>query len=209
MAKVYKPKEFAKLIGRSVNTLQRWDRDGILVAHRTVTNRRYYTHEQYLAMLNKSASQARAKTFAYIRISAETPASELLSQRKTIENYCTEHRWEITDYVEDIGSALDYTREGFCRLMLAIEQQQCERIVLVHEDRLVRFGYEWIQEFCQRHGVELINLNHRKHSPDSECEYDFHLIADQFSDRLSTLHNTRRQVHYIRSQPKKLASRKS
>ena len=39
--------EFAKLIGVSVKTLQRWDRDGVLIAHRTLTNRRYYTDADY------------------------------------------------------------------------------------------------------------------------------------------------------------------
>lgn len=46
--KIYKPKEFAKLLGVSVRTLQRWDKKGLLVAYRTPTDRRYYTHEQYL-----------------------------------------------------------------------------------------------------------------------------------------------------------------
>ena len=40
----YKPKDFAELIGVSVKTLQRWDREGILKANRTPTNRRYYTY---------------------------------------------------------------------------------------------------------------------------------------------------------------------
>lgn len=44
----YKPKDFAELLGVSVKTLQRWDRDGILKANRTPTDRRYYTYEQYL-----------------------------------------------------------------------------------------------------------------------------------------------------------------
>lgn len=42
--KIYKSKDFAKLVNRKVWTLQRWDREGKLVAHRTNTNRRYYTH---------------------------------------------------------------------------------------------------------------------------------------------------------------------
>lgn len=46
--KNYKPKEFSELVGVSVKTLQRWDRDGILKAYRTPTNRRYYTVDQYL-----------------------------------------------------------------------------------------------------------------------------------------------------------------
>ena len=44
---VYKPGEFAKLIGVHIKTLQKWDREGVLKAHRTPTNRRFYTHEQY------------------------------------------------------------------------------------------------------------------------------------------------------------------
>ena len=44
----YKPKDFAELLGVSVKTLQRWDRENILKAKRTPTDRRYYTYEQYL-----------------------------------------------------------------------------------------------------------------------------------------------------------------
>ena len=43
----YKPQEFARILGVSVKTLQRWDRDGTLKAHRTLTNRRYYTFDQF------------------------------------------------------------------------------------------------------------------------------------------------------------------
>lgn len=45
--KVYRLNEFAKLLNVSVSTLQRWDRENILKAYRTPTNRRYYTEEQY------------------------------------------------------------------------------------------------------------------------------------------------------------------
>lgn len=43
----YKPKDFAELLGVSVKTLQRWDREGTLKANWTPTNRRYYTYDQY------------------------------------------------------------------------------------------------------------------------------------------------------------------
>lgn len=34
----YKPKDFAELLGVSVKTLQRWDREGTLKANRTPTD---------------------------------------------------------------------------------------------------------------------------------------------------------------------------
>ncbi|MDD7282101.1 MAG: MerR family DNA-binding transcriptional regulator, partial [Erysipelotrichaceae bacterium] len=43
----YKPKDFAELLGVSVKTLQRCDRECTLKANRTPTNRRYYTYDQY------------------------------------------------------------------------------------------------------------------------------------------------------------------
>ena len=64
----YKPKEFAELLGVSVKTLQRWDREGILKSNRTPTNRRYYTYDQYLEFqgndLKKSIEDILNKTIS-------------------------------------------------------------------------------------------------------------------------------------------------
>ena len=47
---IYKPKDFADKINVTVNTLQRWDREGTLKADRSPTNRHY---KQYLNNINK------------------------------------------------------------------------------------------------------------------------------------------------------------
>ena len=52
--KIYKLNEFADKIGVCVSTLQKWDRKGILVAHRTPTNNRFYTDEHLQKYLNQS-----------------------------------------------------------------------------------------------------------------------------------------------------------
>lgn len=46
MEKTYNVSEAASVIGVSVKTLQRWDREGKLVANRTPSNRRFYTENQ-------------------------------------------------------------------------------------------------------------------------------------------------------------------
>ena len=54
MNRLLKPKEVAKILNVTVNTLQRWDREKKLVAFRNpISNRRYYTEEQIEALLNK------------------------------------------------------------------------------------------------------------------------------------------------------------
>lgn len=54
MENTYTVSQAAKKIGVSVKTLQRWDRDGILVANRTPSNRRYYTENQLNEAKGKS-----------------------------------------------------------------------------------------------------------------------------------------------------------
>jgi len=51
---MYTVSQFAKRVGVVVKTLQRWDRQGILKARRTLTNRRYYTDEELARALQLS-----------------------------------------------------------------------------------------------------------------------------------------------------------
>ena len=65
----YKPKDFAELLGVSVKTLQRWDREGILKANRTPTNRRYYTYDQYLQFKGINTENDNRQIVIYARVS--------------------------------------------------------------------------------------------------------------------------------------------
>lgn len=50
--RIYKPGEFSLIIGVSIQTLRRWDKEGVLPAHRTPKGTRFYTQEdvdKYLA----------------------------------------------------------------------------------------------------------------------------------------------------------------
>lgn len=67
MKNTYSPKAFGQLIGRTTNTLQRWDREGILKAHRSITGRRYYTHDHYLSLKGQKVRERKIVT--YYRVS--------------------------------------------------------------------------------------------------------------------------------------------
>lgn len=53
---IYTVSQFAKKLGVAIKTLQRWDRQGILKARRTLTNRRYYTDEDYDTYLQRGGN---------------------------------------------------------------------------------------------------------------------------------------------------------
>ena len=76
----YKPKEFAELLNVTVKTLQRWDREKILVANRTPTNRRYYTYDQYLQLKGIGKDAGARKVVIYTRVSAKNQSDDLENQ---------------------------------------------------------------------------------------------------------------------------------
>jgi DNA-binding transcriptional MerR regulator len=61
---MYTPAVFAKRVGVSVKTLQKWDRMGVLPAKRTITNRRYYPDEDLAAALRLPRVQKERLTVA-------------------------------------------------------------------------------------------------------------------------------------------------
>src|SRR6266849_6744028 len=120
MEHTYSPKQFGKLIGKSVNTLQKWDRQGILHAYRSPTNRRYYTHEQYLQYRGLISSE-QGKVIAYARVSSPSQKKDLATQKEALRAYCQDHHIRVDQWVEDIGSALNYKRKGFNEVVEQIE----------------------------------------------------------------------------------------
>ena len=139
MEHTYSPKQFGKLIGKSVNTLQKWDRKGILPALRSPTNRRYYTHEQYLQYRGLISSE-QGKVIAYVRVSSPSQKKELATQKEALRAYCLEHGVKVDEWVEDMGSALNYKRKGFNQIIEQIELGHVKRLVTGYKDHLVRFG---------------------------------------------------------------------
>jgi len=191
MNNVYSPKEFGKLIGRTTNTLQKWDREGKLKAHRSpTTNRRYYTHDQYLAYRGLVAPE-QGLTIVYTRVSGVAQKPDLANQIRALEIYCQQHTLRVDEWLFDIGSGLNYKRKQFNRLMELIGLGQVRRLLIAHRDRLVRFGYEYFEAFCQRHHTEIVIIDGETLSPEQELVRDLMAIVTVFSARLHGLRSYR------------------
>jgi predicted site-specific integrase-resolvase len=191
--KTYKPKEFGKLISRTTQTLQRWDRKGILVAHRTPTNRRYYTHDQYLEYIGQKADESQL-TVVYYRVSSAGQKDDMQRQREALEQFCISAGKPIDDWLKDIGSGLNYKRKNFNKLMDMVERGEVSEIVIAHKDRLVRFGYEWFERFCDRHGTKITVMNVESLSPEEEMTRDLLSIIHCFSSRLYGLRRYKKKI---------------
>jgi predicted site-specific integrase-resolvase len=186
MKHTYSPKQFGKLIGKSVNTLQKWDRKGILPAFRSPTNRRYYTHEQYVQYRGLIASE-QGLVIVYARVSSPGQKKDLAMQKEALRAYCQVQSIHVDQWVEDIGSALNYKRRGLNQIIEQIELGEVSRVVIAYQDRFVRFGYDWFEHFCERHGTQITVMNADVFSPEEELVRDLIAIVTVFSARLHGL----------------------
>ncbi len=193
MEHTYSPKQFGKLIGKSVNTLQKWDRQGILHAFRSPTNRRYYIHEQYLQYRGLISSE-QGKVIAYARVSSPSQKKDLAIQKEALRAYCLAHGVKVDEWVEDIGSALNYKRKGFNQIVEQIELGQVRRLIIAYQDRFVRFGYDWFEHFCERHGTNITVINGESFSPEEELVRDLLAIVTVFSARLHGLRSHKNAI---------------
>lgn len=48
----------------------------------------------------------------------------------------------VDQWIDDIGSALNYQRKGFNHVIEQIELGLVKRLIMGYQDRLVRFGYD-------------------------------------------------------------------
>jgi putative resolvase len=187
MSNTYTPKEFGQLIGRATKTLQKWDREGKLKAHRSPqSNRRFYTHDQYLEYMGLLAQEG-GKTLVYARVSTAAQKPDLANQIAALRAYCEAHSLQVDEWMQDIGSGLNYKRKLFNQLMQMIELGQVRRLIIAHRDRLVRFGFDFFETFAQRHGTEILVVNGDTLSPEQELVQDLIAIVTVFSARLHGL----------------------
>ena len=186
--------EMAKRLGVSIKTLQRWDRDGILVAKRTPTDRRYYTEDQYLEYIG-STTESKRKIIAYVRVSGVNQKDDLQNQITFIRNHVNA-KGEILDFViEDIGSGLNYNRKNWNDLLLnQIPKGEIKKIYITYEDRFVRFGFDWFKRFCNHYDCEIIVINNPDTSPQKELVDDLISIIHVFSCRIYGLRKYKKDI---------------
>lgn len=188
---MYKPNKFAEMLGVSVKTLQRWDNDGKLIANRTPTDRRYYTHKQYLDYVNESK---RGKVVIYTRVSSSNQKDDLVNQVNFLQQYANAKGLIVDEIIEDLGSGLNYNRKKWNKLIDESINGQVSKIIITHKDRFIRFGYEWFERFLLNLGVEIILVNNEKLSPQEELVQDLISIIHVFSCRIYGLRKYKTKI---------------
>ena len=80
------------------------------------------------------------------------------------------------------------------KLVDAILAGEVEYVVLAHQDRLARFGYQLLVHLCRTHQCKPVVMNMETLSPEQELVQDLITIMHCFSSRLYGPRNYRKAL---------------
>lgn len=176
--------KFSKEIGVSISTLRTWDKTGYLKPAKVLDNGyRYYSDEQIDKYLNVDSDIDDRKIVLYARVSTKKQMDDLDKQIENLKTYAYTKGYSF-ELITDIGSGLNYKKEGLKKLIRMICNKEIKKLVILYKDRLVRFGFELIEEVCRINDVEIEIIDNTTASKEQELTDDLIQIITVFANRL-------------------------
>ena len=187
MSKLVNISEAARILGVTTTTLRNRDKKGLLKPDELTKGKARRYRVESLRNINRNIifTKDDLKTIAYARVSSHDQKQDLNRQVQLLELYCTKHGYKY-EVLQDIGSGMNYYKKGLTRLIDLILDNQVQRLILTHKDRLLRFGAELVFSICEAKNVEVIIINQGEEPPSFEEELakDVLEIITVFSARL-------------------------
>lgn len=178
---MYTINKFAKLLGVTPQTLRNWDKSGKLKPVHTSSNGyRYYSEEQLQELKGNNKEKI---VVGYCRVSSNKQKDDLERQVENMQTYLLA-QGKPFKIITDIGSGINYNKKGLNLILKEVTENKIEKIVILYKDRLVRFGYELIENICSIYGTKIEIIDNIEKSEEQELVEDLIQIITVFSCKL-------------------------
>jgi len=163
----------SKILGVHQRTLYLWDKKKIIETIRTPGGKRLYNIKKYLESLDKNKSNVEnvnnpiinfklhnKNNYIYARVSSNGQKNDLERQIKVLLDLYPEY-----NLISDIGSGMNLNRKGLRKIIDEAIKGRVNNIVIVHKDRLCRFGYELVEDIIHKYSngkIIIIENNPKK-----------------------------------------------
>lgn len=183
--KYYSIGQFAKLIGKTTQTLRNWDKENILKPHHIAeSGYRYYSQEQLNHFLGiKGEKPLDRKVIGYCRVSSNKQKDDLKRQVENMQTYLIA-QGQSFEIISDIGSGINYKKKGLLTLIDLITQNKVEKVVVLYKDRLLRFGFELVEYVANLYDCEIEIIDTTEKTEEQELVEDMIQIITVFSAKL-------------------------
>jgi putative resolvase len=122
----------------------------------------------------------------YGRVSGHGQTDDLETQMERLQTWAkTERKGQEALVLSDIGSGLKAGRRHLQRLLKLVCEDKVAEVAITYEDRLTRFGQEFLETLFSCFGVTLTVLEPGKEkTPEQELTDDLLALIASFSGRL-------------------------
>jgi putative resolvase len=174
--RLYTLKEACLLLGLHPRTIQKWDKQGKIRVLRTLGGRRRIPESEIKRLQGERGIRS---IIGYARVSSPTQRDDLERQVEYLRQR------GVQEVITDIGSGLNEKRKGFLRLLDRVLHNEVDKVVILYEDRLTRFGFDTLKKVFEAHGttIEVLNQTDAK-PPQQELVEDLITIISHFSGKL-------------------------
>jgi len=186
-------KEASAKLGVHQRTLMQWDKKGWINTIRTPGNKRLYDVEKFLKEHNLKSDiknnineeQEEKLNICYVRVSTNGQKDDLERQKDVMKEL-------YKDYIiiEDIGSGLNLNKKGIRKIIDLAIKGKINKLVITHKDRLVRFGYELIEDLIKDYSngeIIVIYQKEIKKTEGDELMYDMLQIMNIYEAKMNGL----------------------
>ena len=159
------------------NLVRRNEIESVKVGRINVYNLDKYIKDNNI-LINKK------EKICYCRVSSQKQKEDLDRQINLMKYLYPSHR-----IISDIGSGLNFKRKGLVEIINLGIKNEIEELVIAYKDRLVRFGYELIEDILKNHSnanIKILNKSEEK-TPTEELTEDILTIMNVYVAKVNGL----------------------
>jgi excisionase family DNA binding protein len=150
-----RPKEVCQRLGISYSTISRWVREGRIKAIRTAGGKYRIPESEVRRIAEGLPISKEVRAIVYARVSSADQKSDLKRQIQYLTQYCSSKGYKVVDVLSDVASSLKADRRGLLKLFSYVINRQVDVVVVTYKDRLIRFGFEYLEYFFKQYGVRV------------------------------------------------------
>ena len=123
--------EASKILGVSISTLRRWEKEGKIKPYR-IGKERSYSYEELLSLLGKKKEDA---VGVYARVSSRDQLKDLQRQADYLHSI-VQDKFRKVYVIKDVASGVKEGRRGILKLIKLAKLQKIKAIYVTYPDRL-------------------------------------------------------------------------
>lgn len=195
-------KEASEKLGVHQRTLMQWDKKGLINVTRTPGNKRLYDVDKFLIEHSLKKEEVKSDieetneklNICYVRVSTNGQKDDLERQKQIMKE-----KYNDFIFIEDIGSGLNLNKKGIRKIINLAIKGKINKLVIAHKDRLVRFGYELIEDLIKDYSNgEIIILDKdekQQKKPEEDLVLDVLQIMNVYVAKMNELRRYKKKTN--------------